>query len=72
MINALGAGLFGKMKQFNMDPQVIADGVLALINMKDGSRPLRYPLDAIAEGTDVEFIDARAKIKSRWLEKYTV
>jgi short-subunit dehydrogenase len=71
MFNALGAGLFGKMKEFNMDPQVIADGVLVLVNMKDGTRPLRYPLDAVAQGTDVEFIEARAEIKAKWLEKYS-
>jgi NAD(P)-dependent dehydrogenase (short-subunit alcohol dehydrogenase family) len=71
MFNALGAGMFGKMTEFNMDPQVIADGVLALVNMEDGTRPLRYPLDAIAQGTDLEFINARAEIKSRWLKKYT-
>jgi NAD(P)-dependent dehydrogenase (short-subunit alcohol dehydrogenase family) len=71
MFNALGAGLFGKMAEFNMDPQVIADGVLALIAMPDGTRPLRYPLDAIAQGTDIEFIEARARIKAKWLAKYT-
>ncbi len=71
MFNALGSGLFGKMTAFNMDPQVIADGVSALIAMKKGTRPLRYPLDAIAQGTDVEFINARAEIKARWLAKYT-
>jgi hypothetical protein len=64
------AGLSGKMVEFEMDPQVIADGVLALVNMEDGTRPLRYPLDAIAEGTDVEFINVRADFKARWLEKY--
>jgi short-subunit dehydrogenase len=68
--NALGAGLFGKMAEFKMNPQTIADGILALVNMKEGTRPLRYPLDAIAQGTDVEFIEARAEIKKRWLEKY--
>ncbi len=68
---AFGAGLFGKVEAFNMNPQTIADGVLALVNMPDGTRPLRYPLDAIAEGTDVEFINARADIKARWLAKYT-
>jgi len=66
----LVAGLSGKMVEFEMDPQVIADGVLALVNMEDGTRPLRYPLDAIAEGTDVEFINVRADFKARWLEKY--
>lgn len=69
--NAIGAGLFGKMATFNMNPQTIADGILELVNMKDGSRPLRFPLDAIAEGTDIEFINARAEIKAKWLAKYS-
>jgi NAD(P)-dependent dehydrogenase (short-subunit alcohol dehydrogenase family) len=71
MFQALGAGLFGKMAEFSMDPQVIADGVLTLVEMKPGTRPLRYPLDAIAQGTDIEFIEARARIKAKWLAKYT-
>ncbi|PWV54503.1 SDR family oxidoreductase [Chitinophaga sp. S165] len=69
-INAIGGALFGKMAEFNMDPQVIADGVLALVNMEKGTRPLRYPLDAIAQGTDEEFIKARAEIKTRWMANY--
>ncbi|SHM58068.1 SDR family oxidoreductase [Mucilaginibacter sp. OK098] len=68
--NAMGAAMFGKMAQFDMNPQTIADGVLKLINMQDGTRPLRFPLDAIAEGTDVEFINARASIKAKWAAKY--
>jgi len=70
MLEALGAGPMGKMVQFNMDPQIIADGVKKLIEMKAGTRPLRYPLDAIAEGTDIEFINAREEIRARWLKKY--
>ena len=69
--NALGAGLYGKMAQYDMNPQVIANGILELIAMEDGSRPLRFPLDAIAEGTDKEFIEARAANKAKWLAKYT-
>ena len=69
--NALGANLFGKMTAFNMNPQTIADGILELIQLKEGSRPLRFPLDAIAEGTDVEFIRARAEIKAKWQAKYS-
>jgi hypothetical protein len=63
--------MYGKMAQYNMNPQTIADGILKLVNMPDGTRPLRFPLDAIAEGTDQEFIDARAAIKAKWLAKYT-
>jgi hypothetical protein len=66
------AGMLSKMIRFEMNPQAIADGVLALVNMKEGTRPLRFPIDAIAEGTDLEFINARAEIKARWLAKYAV
>jgi NADP-dependent 3-hydroxy acid dehydrogenase YdfG len=72
MFNNMVAGMSGKMSEFNMNPQTIADGILALVNMPDGTRPLRYPLDAIAQGTDVEFINARAEIKTRWLAKYSI
>jgi len=68
--NALGASLFGKMAQFNMNPQTVADGILQLVAMKKGERPLRFPLDAIAQGTDSEFIKARADIKKKWLAAY--
>jgi NAD(P)-dependent dehydrogenase (short-subunit alcohol dehydrogenase family) len=69
--NALGGALFGKMAQFKMDPQTIADGVLKLVEMEKGSRPLRYPLDAIAEGTDIEFVNTRAALKAKWAAKYS-
>jgi len=69
--NALGTALFGKMAQFDMNPQTIANGILELVNMKKGERPLRFPLDAIAQGTDKEFIEARANIKAKWVAAYT-
>jgi len=68
--NALGTALFGKMAKFDMNPQTIADGILELVQMKAGTRPLRFPLDAIAQGTDKEFIKARADIKAKWLAAY--
>jgi NAD(P)-dependent dehydrogenase (short-subunit alcohol dehydrogenase family) len=70
-LNALGAALFGKMQAFNMNPQTIADGILELVQMKSSTRPLRFPLDAVAQGTDSEFIKARAEIKAKWLAKYS-
>ncbi|WP_159470381.1 SDR family NAD(P)-dependent oxidoreductase [Dyadobacter sp. 3J3] len=69
-MEGLGASLYGKMKDFNMDPQTIADGIKHLVDMEKGTRPLRYPLDAIAQGTDQEFIDAKASIKVKWAAKY--
>jgi NAD(P)-dependent dehydrogenase (short-subunit alcohol dehydrogenase family) len=68
--NAMGGAMFGKMADFNMNPQTIADGVLELINKEKGTRPLRFPLDAIAQGTDHEFVKSRAEIKDKWSKNY--
>jgi NAD(P)-dependent dehydrogenase (short-subunit alcohol dehydrogenase family) len=68
--NNMGGALFGKMAAFKMDPQTIADGILTLVNKEKGQVPLRYPLDAVALGTDQEFIDARAAIKDKWVAAY--
>lgn len=59
-----------KMKEFNMNPQTIADGILQLVEMEKGTRPQQYPLDAVAQGTDQEFIDKRNEIKLRWLSNH--
>lgn len=69
--NALGSAMFSKMAEYNMNPQTIADGILELVEMKKSTRPLRFPLDAIAQGTDKEFIKARAEIKAKWLAAYS-
>lgn len=69
-MGGLATSLFGKMEEFKMDPQTIANGIKKLVDMEKGSRPLRYPLDAIAQGTDEEFISVKAKIKRKWAAKY--
>ncbi|MFC3562834.1 SDR family oxidoreductase [Pedobacter jamesrossensis] len=66
----LGKTFYSKVEEFKMDPQTIADGIKALVDMEKGARPLRYPLDAIAQGTDQEFITAKRKIKRKWASKY--
>ena len=67
---AIGGLFYRKMAEHAMNPQAIADGILKLVEMKKGTRPLRYPIDPIAMGTDQEFIDKRAEIKGKWLGAY--
>ncbi|TCC92399.1 SDR family oxidoreductase [Pedobacter frigiditerrae] len=71
-IGDLGKAFYSKVEEFKMDPQTIANGIKSLIDMEKGTRPLRYPLDAIAQGTDVEFITAKRKIKRKWASKYGI
>lgn len=58
--------MVAKMKEFNMNPQNVADGVLKLVEMEKGTRPQQFPLDAVAQGADQEFIDQRNAIKLKW------
>lgn len=67
---AMGSALFGKVAEFKMDPQTMADAIEELIEMPKGTRPLRLALDAVALGADQEFIDARASIKQKWEKNY--
>jgi NAD(P)-dependent dehydrogenase (short-subunit alcohol dehydrogenase family) len=62
--------LLGRIGKFDLNPQQVADGILKVIQMGHGNRPLRFPIDPIAEGTDVEFVEARAAIKKKWQAKY--
>lgn len=64
------AVMIAKMKEFNMNPQMIADGVLQLVQMERGTRPQQFPLDAVAQGTDQEFIDTRNELKIKWLANH--
>ncbi len=64
------SALLGSIGKYDLNPQMIADGILKVVQMEQGKRPLRYPIDPLAEGTDVEFIEARAAIKKKWAAKY--
>jgi short-subunit dehydrogenase len=52
------------------DPQILLDIVLDLIQQKNGTRPLRVPVDVIAEGADKAFLEALSPLKRSWAEKY--
>ncbi|CAN5292201.1 hypothetical protein BH09BAC4_BH09BAC4_06610 [soil metagenome] len=70
IMSALQDKLAGAMNKYQPDPQVIADVALRLINMDKGTRPLRTSVDPIADGVDLEFNQATAEIKARWVGKY--
>jgi NADP-dependent 3-hydroxy acid dehydrogenase YdfG len=64
------AVMMAKMKEFNMNPQIIADGILHLVQMEKGTRPQQFPLDAVAQGVDQEFINTRNELKIKWLANH--
>jgi NADP-dependent 3-hydroxy acid dehydrogenase YdfG len=51
---------------------LVADAALRLVQMDQGTRPLRTPVDPIAEGIDYEYTKATAEIGNRWLRQYFI
>jgi len=64
-----GGIMYDKMVEYKSDPQMVADGVLKLINMKNGTRPYQTPINPISEEIEQEYVDLKPSIKKRWLEK---
>ncbi len=62
--------LLGSLGNGGPDPQLIADSILRIIQLDPGQRPLRYPVDPLAKGMDIKFIEARAAIKKEWAGAY--
>lgn len=58
------------LEKYKPDPLLVVDAALALINMPKGTRPLRTPLDPIAQGVEQEYDVKAAEIKRRWLDNY--
>ena len=57
------------MQDYKSDPQMVADGVLALVNMKAGTRPYQTPINPISQEIEQEVIDLKLPIKEKWLNK---
>jgi NAD(P)-dependent dehydrogenase (short-subunit alcohol dehydrogenase family) len=67
---AISASFKKIISDFNPDPQAIADAALKLVEMEKGKRPLRTPVDLMANGIDFEYNEATTEIKGRWLSQY--
>jgi short-subunit dehydrogenase len=59
-----------KVRRYQMNPQAIADGVLKLVEMPDGTRPFQMPIDAMANGFDQKLINARDKAVAEYIINY--
>jgi hypothetical protein len=70
MMNAMGGKFEAVMTKYQPNPQAVADAALALVNMEKGKRPLRTPVDPIAQGVDLEYDQATTEIRNRWNQQY--
>lgn len=54
-----GGNMFGKIDEYKMDPQEVADSIAELIAMKAGTRPTETVVNRIGEGVEQEFADSK-------------
>jgi len=70
MITGFSEKFGATLMKHQPDIQLVADAALDLVNMEKGTRPLRTPIDPIADGLEREYNDATSEIKGRWMKKY--
>jgi NAD(P)-dependent dehydrogenase (short-subunit alcohol dehydrogenase family) len=71
VITAAFSAKVGKAIQlFQPGTQPIAAAVKSLIEMEKGTRPLRTPLDVIAQGIDTRFNQVSADLRKDWILRY--
>jgi NAD(P)-dependent dehydrogenase (short-subunit alcohol dehydrogenase family) len=71
VVTAAFSAKVGKaIQMFQPEIQPIAAAVKSLIEMETGTRPLRTPLDVIAQGIDTRFNQISADLRKDWILRY--
>jgi len=70
MMAAFSAKVGKAIQLFQPETSPIAEAVKDLIEMEKGSRPLRTPLDLIAQGIDLRFNASSQQLRKDWIARY--
>jgi NAD(P)-dependent dehydrogenase (short-subunit alcohol dehydrogenase family) len=62
-LEEFGGIMSGKIEEYKMNNQEVADALSTLVNMKDGTRPFQTVVNRIAEGVDQEYADSKQPYK---------
>lgn len=63
-----GAAMGAKVQEYSADPQEVADAVLKLVKMEDGTRPYQTVVNRIGEGVEQKFVEGRQPQKDAMME----
>jgi NAD(P)-dependent dehydrogenase (short-subunit alcohol dehydrogenase family) len=64
-----GGIMFKKMDEYASDPQQVADSILSLIDMQNGTRPYQTVVNPVAGKIEQAFANSKLAVKEVWLEK---
>jgi NAD(P)-dependent dehydrogenase (short-subunit alcohol dehydrogenase family) len=63
-----GAAMGAKMEEYKTDAQEVADAVLKLVKMENGTRPYQTAVNRIGEGVEQKFVESRLPQKNAMME----
>lgn len=62
------AAMYGKMNKYEADSQEVADALLKLVNMADGSRPFYTVVNRLGEGVEQAYADNKIQYKEDFMK----
>ncbi|WP_078347681.1 hypothetical protein [Mucilaginibacter pedocola] len=61
--------MFGKIDEYKMDPQEVADATLKLIEMAPGTRPHFTTVNRVTDNLEQEYADAKGPLSVEWMKR---
>jgi NAD(P)-dependent dehydrogenase (short-subunit alcohol dehydrogenase family) len=68
-LEQFGGIMEGKITEYGMDAQEVADTVSRLIEMKDGTRPFQTTVNRMTADLEQEYADSKLPFKAIWMER---
>jgi NAD(P)-dependent dehydrogenase (short-subunit alcohol dehydrogenase family) len=68
-IQKFGGIMYGKIEEYKMDPQEIADAVTKLVEMKPGTRPFYTTVNRVTDNLEQEYADTKTPYREEWIKR---
>ncbi|WP_158798151.1 SDR family NAD(P)-dependent oxidoreductase, partial [Pedobacter sp. L105] len=68
-IEKFGGIMHGKIDEYKMDPQEIADAITILVEMEAGTRPFYTTVNRVTDNLEQEYADKKAPYNQEWLKR---
>jgi NAD(P)-dependent dehydrogenase (short-subunit alcohol dehydrogenase family) len=68
-IQKFGGIMYGKIDEYKMDPQEIADAITKLVEMESGTRPFYSTVNRVTDNLEQEYADKKTPYNQEWLKR---
>jgi NAD(P)-dependent dehydrogenase (short-subunit alcohol dehydrogenase family) len=68
-IQKFGGIMYGKIDEYRMDPQEIADAVTKLVEMESGTRPFYTTVNRVTDNLEQEYANTKTPYNQEWIKR---